>query len=310
MTGDTSLSQRLPIQESSSEVREADLRVASIAEQEYETYHHVQLHPDTAEEAFPDVDEGDMLVLQNTSIEFLPQIYGKLQFRDMDRDEVGMGLDFRHALGAPLGSTIRVIDIGPRRRRLKRSLTNRIFGMHPLILRTRKAIFPDLGWPVCRIPERSFDLLGIDPGDRVVVQNMEKKVTLKALPITQKLRDIRKHQSQENPERYLDCSEALSIEEHAGTGVDIPSIYIDGETRQELSLDQKPNSGECQPVRVHPKNRTDVVKTIDDISVELILGLIAILVTLEAFLTGGTVTAIIIVILLVVAATVTFRVRY
>lgn len=255
--------------------------------------YNLQLPAETRAEYFPDVDHGESLLVRAEHDGVACSIFAKVDLEDIEHlepGEVGIGLNLRYALGVATGETVRVSDESPPDHRTGR--IDDVLGRRPVLCRVRKGVHPDVGFDVCRISESTMDALGIAPGDHVVVESTRASMSLKALPAREEISDRKRKQTAQNPDRYPDPVDALELEGLAGTRIDIPDIYLDSERREELGLGVQTNasapsplaSGVCQPVKVS-RNATSVyARSLNEVTVPVIVGLFATIFVFEPWL--------------------------
>lgn len=76
---------------------------------------------------------------------------------------------------------------------------DRIARYRPIICRGKYAAHPDVGFNVCRLPPETFEILGIEPGDRVMIRSEHGHTTVKALRINREMRERRHRQIEHKP---------------------------------------------------------------------------------------------------------------
>lgn len=138
---------------------------------------------------------------------------------------------------------------------VSRRVLNDIIGVRPQLCRVRMGVLPDLEDKVCRIPENTMQIIGIEEGDYVCIESSEDIIRgVKAFTIDEDTEEMKEIQKEEQSERYVDCWERLGLNHLRQAKVDIPEIYIDAETRYDLKLEgrgENGGTGVCQPVRVY-----------------------------------------------------------
>lgn len=261
-------------------------RTASAGVQKKQTHlRDLQLRPEMLDEHFPDVSEGDFLKITAPKHDIEPRLYGRIQVRDSTFDEelaereAGVSITLRRALGVRVGDTVRLSTVGfPEVNSMQRRF-NRLLKIRPAVCRVRKSVQPDVGHRVCRISEATREIIGIESGDRVVLQSADGRVTnIKALPITDEQRQQLSASVENAPDTYPDCFERLSLERVSGAKEDVPDIYISYSIRDELGIADAPHSGKCQPIKVHRDTRDLFVRLLHDLTTPVILGAVAVVI--------------------------------
>ncbi len=300
-------------------VTAARLTVQSTENWAWTREYNIQMAPSTLKEHFPNISHGEFLMIETKHREISFTIFGKVDIKDtdnhLDPGEVGIGLNLRYALGAPIGETVCVVNRSPPGYRSQR--LDEILGRRPVLCRVRKGVHPDIGFNICRISETTMDSLGITPGDRIIIESIHESITLKVLPIRDEIADRKRKQMKQNSDRYPDPIEVLSLDDIADTKIDIPEIYIDSERRKELQLGSQAkaegssplDSGACQPVKV-TRNATSVyLRSLNEVTVPVIVGLLATLFVFDPWLSTEAGAVIIIVGVVFILLSILYRVR-
>jgi hypothetical protein len=204
------------------------------------------------------------------------------------RDQIGIGTNLHQALGIPLDDEVEVAETLPQPPYGERPV-NRILQTRPAVCRVRRAVLPDPEFRVCRLPKSVMSLIGIEEGDRVVLESAWGRSTVRALEVTDGLQNKKRRMEHHNPNKYDVVSEKIEVGEPLGTPVDVPSIYIDYDTRDDLGiLEQSADgTGVGQPVRVYRDNRAVFLQLIDDLMLPSFALLLSLLLLMERFLTFG-----------------------
>lgn len=237
--------------------------------------HDIQLHPDTLGE-FPNVSEGEFLKITADHDERSLEFYGRVEALD-DRfdteikpDEVGVGIHCRRGIAVSIGDEVLVEEVDLETIGFRQRMMNSMLRFRPASCRVRKASSPDAGYRVCRIPPEVKDLVGIEWGDRIVIQSANARLRgMKALPLHERLEEKYRDREEEAPTRYpppfVDTNEAS----RAGLLLDLPRIYISASARNELQLQ---GDGVYQPVKVHRDTSDVFVRLFDKLSIPIVLG--------------------------------------
>lgn len=237
--------------------------------------HDIQLHPATLGE-FPNVSEGEFLKITADHDERSLEFYGRVEALD-DRfdteikpDEIGVGIHCRRGIAVSIGDEVLVEEVDLDTIGFRQRMMNSMLRFRPASCRVRKASSPDAGYRVCRIPPEVKDLVGIEWGDRIVIQSANARLRgMKALPLHERLEEKYRGREEEAPTRYpppfVDTDEAS----RAGLLLDLPRIYISASARNELQLR---GDGVYQPVKVHRDTSDVFVRLFDKLSIPIVLG--------------------------------------
>lgn len=234
---------------------------------------NIQLHPDELD-SLP-FEIGDYAVVKNPDNPLSPGVYGRIDDGEhLSTDEIGIGMGLRYGIGVSTGDEIQLHTKSPSSKPLHRRFFDGLLRYRPAIGRVRYAVIPDIGYEVCRIDPELFDVLGIEPGDKIVIQSEHDRDRLKAFPIEGNIRARKRSQKADNPDLYPDCSDLLDTESVADTSIDHPKIYLDKERREKVGLDETENGGLCQPVILYRDSRAFFFRKLNDVAVTLILGIL------------------------------------
>lgn len=298
--------------------RRAALTVTSTRNWTWTREYNVQLSRESRDEYFPDTSHGDFLLLEARHDGVTFAVFGKVDLvgtGHLGPSEVGIGNNLRHALGVDLGEEVDVSDRTPPRDWRRR--VDQLLGKRPVLCRVRTAVHPDIGFDVCRVSEATMDSLGVAPGDHVVIESTRGLRSLKALPLREEVADRKRRETRQNPERYPDPATVLGLERFDGTDVDLPEIYLDAERRSDLELPAQTEAdgppllatGACQPVKVSRNSTSVYVRSLNEVTVPVIVGLLATVFVFEPWLSLADRVAIIGLGIVFILLSITYRVR-
>ncbi len=147
-------------------------------------------------------------------------------------------------------------------------------GVQRQIMRVTKARFADMEIPICRIPASGFDVLGLEPGDRVVLESVTGILRRRAIEATDEILRERR----ETSSAFWDCHRELSLHRTASGNPksDLPLIFIDFDARSALGV--KP----CDPVYVYRDIAGLLWKQLRLLGITLVLSGAIVIVQLES----------------------------
>jgi hypothetical protein len=250
--------------------------------------HDIQLGSGGLDE-FPTVAEGGFLKLTSDHDDQRLQFYGRVETRDrerfergLDRDRIGVGVPGRQALGVTEGDRVTVEPVGFEPVSRTQRLFNRVLRIRPATCRVRKSVFPDSGHKVCRIPEEVKDVVGIEWGDRVIIQSSEARIrAVKALPVRPEQRRKFERRERENPERYPPPFGTTAMNRETGTSVDLPRVSVSAAAREQLGFAEYAHGGVRQSVKIHRDTQDVFVRLLDELTIPFLLGAVAVVVGLD-----------------------------
>jgi hypothetical protein len=250
--------------------------------------HVVQLHQTTIQGAFPDKNENDYVLVYNPDVEIEPNpaLPARIEVNNrVKRDEIGIGTNMHTALGIGMDDEVEVAGILPKEPYGEEKIA-RLLHTRPAICRVRRSVFPDPEFRVCRLPYSVMSLIGIEEGDRVVLESAWDRTRVRALKMTESMKRRKKELKKANPERYPPTEEVYDIDHALGSTVDIPDIYIDYDTRDELSIleQEGDGTGSTQPIRVYRDNRSVFLDLLDDLTLPSLAVLVSLFLLINPFL--------------------------
>lgn len=269
-------------------------RVTHTRDRDHEREYVVQVRRDLLDELFPGDGSGGsgFLVVRNPGLTMQPEIH--VRYREEDASigagEVGLDFTLRYGLGVAAssdtahGDTDRadVVELEPTTNMepsgMRRKL-NWLIGVRPQICRVRMGVLPDLEDKVCRLPENTLQVLGVEEGDYICLESSADIVRgVKAFAIDDDTREKKEEQEKAQSDHYVNCWEEMGLNRLRRPEVDIPDVYIDSETRRDLGLVGRGTdgrSGVCQPVRAYRDSVGVLTKSAYEIAVPFALVLVA-----------------------------------
>ncbi|NLV05966.1 hypothetical protein GOC83_07445 [Haloarcula rubripromontorii] len=240
------------------------------------------------------IEDGDFLkvVSEHGSEQF--QIYCRVEERDnsfssgIENGEVGLGLPVREALAVDpeYNDTVTLKQTEFKEISRRRQLFNKLLGYRPVPLRVRRAVHPDPGQKVARTTEAVRQILGIEWGDKVVLQSSDARVRdIKALPLTdqqqQKIKSRQEDESSPYPPRFS----KTELGERTGTRTDIPIVHLSASIRDDLELtDYGTKNGIYQPIKMHRDTRDLFFRLSDSLTIPFLLSVAAIVIGFQVSL--------------------------
>lgn len=246
--------------------------------------HDLQLHPATIDQ-FPSVSEGDLLKLEADHGELTLEYYGRVEQRDdrfdeeIEEDEIAVGIHCRRGLAVNTGDPVLVQKCNLDKSGIQRRFMNRLLKFRPASCRVHKSISPDSGFKVCRLSAEIKDLLGIEWGDRVVIQSANARLYgIKTLPVRENLAEKYRIREEKKPEYYPPPFPTSETAKQAGIIVDLPDVYLSASARNELQL---PENGKYQPVKIHRDTNDVFIRIFGKLSIPIFIGAATILVAFD-----------------------------
>jgi len=232
------------------------------------------------------LEDGEFLKIIATHDGNQIESYGRCEERGdkfekpLESGTVAIGIGVRQAIGVNIGDTVTITNTGFQQASLQRRLLNRILKIRSGHCRVYKAVFPDVGHKTCRISEEFAEFLGIDWGDRIVIQSANSRIRgVKALPLTDSQRQRIQNRQEMNPEGYPSKFELIDSDKLKKD--DIPPIYLTGSARSDLSLKSTDVGTTLQPVKIHRDTRDVLARVMNDLTIPLLVAVATIIVTFD-----------------------------
>ncbi len=230
-----------------------------------ETYvRDLQLNPSDMF-TIPGIGEGDFLKVVSGHNSDSFQMYGRVETRDdsyyqpLENGKVGLGLPIREAIAVnpDFNDSVLIEKVNFEQVPTSRRFLNRLLGYRPVIVRARRAVYPDPGQKVIRTSEAVKHLLGIEWGDQIILQSSDSRIKdIKALPLTPEQKEKIEAREEDEYSKYPPPFNDTVAGSRTGTETDIPTIYMSASLRADLDLhDYGDGTGIYQPVKIHRDNR-------------------------------------------------------
>jgi hypothetical protein len=158
--------------------------------------------------------------------------------------------------------------------------------------------------------------LGVEWGDRIVLESPISAVRLRVFPVTDDFihrwansyadKEVLPNQEVPSPKPNTDCDEPLSVDDHDTT---VPAIHIDGHTRSKLGFSDKPGWGVYQPIRVYRDSSDYFLRLLNQVTIPIVAGLLSFVVVFEDFFSVYVMSALFILILSVIVISIIYEGR-
>lgn len=155
------------------------------------------------------------------------------------------------------------------------------FGRQRSIARVLMATFTDMEVNICRIRETTMECIGIENGDKIVIESTTKRIKIRALNLSEQMVRVREEGQKIDTSFYsLKTNPRLSAIKNINKDDDLPWILIDFDARNELEV----KIGD--PVVIYRSNGYAISKNIQSLTVPLVVMLVGIVEGLD-FLVGA-----------------------
>lgn len=298
-------SDNAPPENTSPEDEPLERRVTHTRNRSHEKEYIVQVNENLINQLYSSVGfkESGFLCVRNPDSDLKPEIHTRYSVVDdrtyqaderenalVESDEIGLDFTLRYGLGVAAkadtsygdAENAGVVELEPINNMepsyLRRKL-NWIIGVRPQLCRVKMGVLPDLEDKVCRLPENTLQILGIQEGDYICIESSSDIIRgVKAFSIDEDIEEAKRIQEKEQSEHYVNCWESLRLHRLRKPTVDIPEIYLDSETRFDLGLEDRGKNGGmgvCQPVRVYRDTVGVLTISAYDIAIPMALALLA-----------------------------------
>lgn len=235
------------------------------------------------EEATLEISDGRTLGLKVKTENGKRNLYGRtiwaLAFLQVDEDvlegEIRIDQTLRTALGAKEKDPVFVKTAKPIKRGISKRILMRTLKTQIELMRVKSAPYSDMEKNICRISKDVMRIIGVDEGDFIEIQSPETLINLRALELSEKLRELHEKVIEANPERYPNCIKILSLERLRKTKRDIPWIFLDADARKELGVEP------CDIVRIYRDVGHTLYKQLTILSVPVVLTAIGAVIAID-----------------------------
>lgn len=204
-------------------------------------------------------------------------LIGELSSRDTVEDETEIRIDqtIRNGLGVEIGEGVRLYKLDESGIDLIQYLLDKILPKRYVMMRVQVADILIMEKASCAMPSIALELLGIEPGDKVVLESPKRedsgdeyrleRVILRAYLAPMSMLELRDSVQSGRfiQTRFPDCAEVL------GVFPDLPWIFVDADARDVLGLSK------CSPVRVYARRRYQISKDYRNYALLIIVTLLS-----------------------------------
>ena len=179
----------------------------------------------------------DVIVTNNTE-ELTFSIKARLQL--YDKVEVGtIRLDqkIRMAIGVDAGGEVNVLPASGLFE-IRRPLSEQFFGKQVNLLRVRKATFTDMEINVCRLQSSVMKSIGVEEGDKIIVESVNKRIEIRVLELTNEMITSRRLKENDADSKYYSVKDErrVAVMRNNILNYDLPWILLDLDARRKLDI--------------------------------------------------------------------------
>ncbi len=193
-----------------------------------------------------------------------------------DKQIINLDQQLRCALAAEKGDKVLVYPINysdkkyiKNRDSIYRKIVDRLFGIQFNMVRVRRASYNDMEINVCRLRSESFHIIGVEPGDVVVIESPYYRFRTHALEITDTIEKEFGERLEPANNVDLDSEKLLGTYRIENNKVDINPILMDYDARNSLKIRQ------CAPLRIRRSILFEIRKRLHYIATPIILTILA-----------------------------------
>ncbi len=211
-----------------------------------------------------------------TRVEFLDE-------KTIDYHSINLDQKIRCAIGVPKGGNVIVTPYSNRGYFFQKFYEKtiyyiliKLFGVQKNIVRVKRASYNDMETDVCRLNISSMSIIGVEPGDFIVIESISSKLRLRVLETTSRI-ELEMKERVHNGLIDKDCEKLLSINEIEGNMADLHSIHLDLDARNILKVNQ------CEPVFIRRSILHEIRKKLHQVSTPIVLTIITIIFSFQFF---------------------------
>lgn len=228
-------------------------------------------------------ETGEMETLEdNTKKEIKVKVVARLhESSEVVKGKIHLDQTIRAAIGVNKmaeNAGYYAVSIAKLNNRRKEPVSTRLFrfGQQRSIARVLIASFTDMEVDLCRIRESTMECIGIENGDKIVVESVSGRINIRAVKLSEQMAMVRERKQMEegsysikNNLRHSIINQSYSIDD------DLPIIFIDYDARKNLGI--KPGD----PVIIYRNNGHAIFKNIQSLTIPLVAILIAIVQSID-----------------------------
>lgn len=221
--------------------------------------------------------EGNDIVVTNNTEGFTFQIKARLQsYSEVKKGTIRIDQKIRMALGIDNGGEV-TISAPPWILDIQRPLSEKFFGKQVNLLRVRKATFTDMEINVCRMTKDVMKSIGIEEGDKVIVEAANKRIEIRALELSTRMIASRIEKENDKDSKYYSVKNKRRMALMKGNilNYDLPWILLDLDAREALGIKA------YHPVSVFRSNNYAVKKKLHTTTLPMIAGTVGFVIGLR-----------------------------
>jgi len=203
------------------------------------------------------------------------QAYSKVEVGTICLDQkIRMAIGVDNKMGAVTLETSGGILENPR------PCYEQFFGKQLNVLRVRKATFTDMEINVCRLPDVVMKSIGVEEGDRIIVESTKRRIQIRALELTEEIHASRIKREKDVDSRYYSAKDPriLALQKGNKLDYDLRWILLDLDARSKLGIQA------YDPVTVYRSNNYAIKTKMHSITLPMVAGVVGFVLSLDYLL--------------------------
>lgn len=221
----------------------------------------------------------DILVINSTE-GFTFRIKARLQaYAEVEAGTIRLDQKIRMAIGVDAEGEV-TITPPTGILEIRRPLSEQFFGKQVNLLRVRKATFTDMEINVCRLPSGVMKSIGVEEGDKIIVEAANKRIEIRALELTTDMIASRIKKENDEDSKYYSVKDKRRVVliRHNILDYDLPWILLDRDARIKLGIKA------YDPVMVYRSNSYAIKTKLHTITLPMVAGIVGFVIGLDYLL--------------------------
>lgn len=223
----------------------------------------------------------DILVINSTE-GFTFRIKARLQaYAEVEVGTIRLDQKIRMAIGVDAGGEV-TITRPAGILEIRRPLSEQFFGKQINLLRVRKATFTDMEINVCRLQSGVMKSIGVEEGDKIIVEAANKRIEIRALELTTGMIASRIKKENDEDSKYYSVKDKrrVALMQHNILDYDLPWILLDRDARSKLGINS------YDPVMVYRSNSYAIKMKLHTTTLPMIAVIVGFVIGLDYFFPG------------------------
>ncbi len=224
---------------------------------------------------------GNNIIVTNNVNGFTFQVKARLQaYSEVEVGTIRLDQKIRMAIGVDNKIGEVTLEASGGILQKPRPRYEQFFGKQLNLLRVRKATFTDMEINVCRLPDVVMKSIGVEEGDRIIVESTKERIQIRALELTGEIQASRMEKEKDEDSSYYSDKDPRKLALLKGNKLDydLRWILLDLDARSKLGIKA------YDPVMVYRSNNYAIKTKMHSITLPMVAGVVGFVLSLDYLL--------------------------